>query len=197
MMKNSTDDIERQQLLKKFQFRGLHPNILLGTASDRYDGWTGQIYNGEKYKASITRRSKRVGGKSFVEKILPVESLEEYFAHFRVLEIDFTFYSPLLDNEYKPTNNFHILKRYRKYMREEDHVILKVPQVISAQKVHRDGKYIENESYLNADIFKKGFYEPAPCGQANTSPVSESAKSDRQIPFSFFCPIVGATISTC
>ena len=46
-------------------------------------------------------------------------------------------------------------------MKEKDRVVLKVPQIISAQKVRRGGKYVENETYLNAEIFSKGFYEPA------------------------------------
>lgn len=153
--------IDSQKLEEKFQFHRLHPMILLGTASDRYEGWTGQIYNREQYKKDITSRSKTVGGKSFVEKILPVESIEEYFVHFPVLEIDYTFYSTLLDNDGKPTRTFHVLSSYRKHMKENDHVILKVPQIISAQKVHHGGKYIKNESYLNAEIFKNRFYEPA------------------------------------
>lgn len=28
---------------EKYLFRDLHPNILIGTASDRYAGWIGQI----------------------------------------------------------------------------------------------------------------------------------------------------------
>jgi hypothetical protein len=55
----------------------------------------------------------RVSGKSFVEETMPVESVEEYFEHFRVLEIDYTFYSFLMDEDSKPTQNFHVLKRYR------------------------------------------------------------------------------------
>ncbi len=33
--------------------------------------------------------------------------------------------------------------------------------MLSAQKVRRGSKYIEDETYLNAEIFSKGFYEPA------------------------------------
>jgi hypothetical protein len=38
---------------------------------------------------------------------------------------------------------------------------LKVPQMITAQKFRRGSKYLENETYLNAEIFTKQFYEPA------------------------------------
>jgi uncharacterized protein YecE (DUF72 family) len=31
-------------------------------------------------------------GKTFIEEVLPVDSVQEYFEHFPVLEIDFTFY---------------------------------------------------------------------------------------------------------
>ena len=147
--------------IERFQFRDLGPNILLGTASDRYAGWIGQIYTKERYEGGISRRTKTVGGKSFVEKTMPVESVEEYFEHFPVLEIDYTFYSALLDEDGKPTRTFHVLKRYRQYMKANDRMILKVPQAISAQKIHRGGKYVENETYLNPEIFIKQFYEPA------------------------------------
>lgn len=148
-------------MINEFQFRDLGPNILLGTASDRYAGWIGQIHTKERYEGRISRRTNTVGGKSFVEETLPVESVEEYFEHFSVLEIDYTFYSPLLDKNGEPTRIFHVLKRYRQYMKQNDRVVLKVPQLISAQKVLRRAKYVENETYLNAEIFRRQFYEPA------------------------------------
>ena len=88
--------------LKSFHFRGLHPHIFIGTASDRYAGWIGQIYSAEKYRGRITRRSHRVGGKVFREEVLPVDSVREYFEHFSVLELDYTFYRPLLTPEENP-----------------------------------------------------------------------------------------------
>ena len=75
--------------------------------------WIGQICTGERYQGRINRRTNTVGVKSFVEETLPVESVEKYFEHFPVLEIDYTFYSPLLDKDGKPTNNFHVLRNYR------------------------------------------------------------------------------------
>ena len=77
--------------LDHFQFRDLHPNVFLGTASDRYKGWIGQIYSSGLYADRINRRSKKLGTRTFVEEVLPVESVEEYFRHFRTLELDFTF----------------------------------------------------------------------------------------------------------
>jgi uncharacterized protein YecE (DUF72 family) len=144
-----------------FRFRDLHPKISIGTASDRYAGWIGQVYTRERYASRISRRSNKVGGQTFVEEVLPVESVEEYFEHFPVLEIDFTFYAPLLDEDRKPTQNYHGLRRYRKYSDESGRLILKVPQLISAQKLRRAGRYVENESYLNVEMFVSRFYEPA------------------------------------
>ena len=160
-MNMANNKVKNKRRIDRFLFRNLAPNILLGTASDRYAGWIDQIYTKERYEGRISRRTKSVGGKTFVEKTLPIESVEEYFEHFPVLEIDYTFYSPLLDEDGKPTRTFHVLKRYRQYMKENDRVILKVPQAISAQKIYRGGKYVENKTYLNPEIFIKQFYEPA------------------------------------
>jgi len=147
--------------LEYFQFRDLHPDVFMGTASDRYAGWIGQIYSRQRYEGNINRRSKMVGGKSFVEEVLPVESVEEYFSHFRVLELDFTFYRPLLDREGKATPNLHTLRAYTKYLNKEDRLILKVPQTVFAKKLRRKGAYAENKEYLNPNIFIRQFYEPA------------------------------------
>ncbi|MEJ2587418.1 MAG: DUF72 domain-containing protein [Deltaproteobacteria bacterium] len=146
--------------IKEFQFRNLDPHVLLGTASDRYAGWIGQIYTKSRYEGRINRRTKTVGGKSFVEETLPVESVEEYFHHFAVLEIDYTFYSPLLDAKGEPTRIFHVLNRYRQYMDENDRVILKVPQAVSARKIRRGKNYVQNDTYLHTEFFFKQFYAP-------------------------------------
>lgn len=125
--------------LEKFRFRGLHPRVFIGTTTDRYAGWIGQIYSKERYQARISRRTHTVGGKSFVEEVLPIDSVGEYFEHFPVLEIDFTFYRPLLEKDGRPTQNYHVLREYRKYLGEEDQLVLKVPQLIFAQKLRRGG----------------------------------------------------------
>jgi len=147
--------------LDSFHFRGLHPKIYLGTASDRYAGWIGQIYSNDRYSDRITSRKKTVGGRPFVEEILPVDSVEEYFQHFRVLELDFTFYRLLLEENGQPTPNYHVLQKYRQHITEQDDLIVKVPQAICAQKLWRQGRYIENDTYLDAKIFMCQFYEPA------------------------------------
>jgi len=65
--------------------------VLLATTTDRYAGWIGQIYSKGRYEQRISRRTHRVGGEKYVEEILPIDSVAEYFKHFPVLEIDYTF----------------------------------------------------------------------------------------------------------
>jgi uncharacterized protein YecE (DUF72 family) len=147
--------------LKKFKFHGLHPGISIGMASDRYAGWIGQIYSKEHYEGKITHRTHKIGEKSFTEEVLPVESVEEYFEHFPILEIDYTFYRPLLDKTGKPTPNYFTLKQYQQYLKKDDQLILKVPQLIFARRIRQAGKFIGNEAYLNPEIFTNQFYKPA------------------------------------
>ena len=161
MNENSEKISGRNQKIERFEFRDLAPNVLLGTASDRYAGWIGQVYTGERYAGRISSRTKTVRKKSFTEKTLPVDSVEEYFDHFPVLEIDYTFYAPLLDKNGAPTRTFHVLQRYGEHIKENDRVIVKIPQIISARKFWRGAQYIENEAYLSAEIFNRQFYEPA------------------------------------
>lgn len=145
----------------KFEFRGLHPKVRPGTASDRYSGWIGQIYTADRYTGRITKRSHTVGGKSFVENVLPVDSVGEYFEHFRVLEIDYTFYHPLLGEDGQISRSHKTLEAYRNHMGKGDLLILKAPQIVFARKVRRGGVLVENEAYLNPETFTRRFYEPA------------------------------------
>jgi uncharacterized protein YecE (DUF72 family) len=147
--------------LSEFRFRNLHPRLFLGTMSDRYAGWLGQVYSEEKYSGRLTRRGKQLGGRAYTEEVLPVESVNEYFLHFPALEIDFTFYRPLLDHNGNPTPNYHVLRQYRRYMGEDDRVFLKVPQAVCARMVRRSGTYVANKSYLDAALFTEGFFTPA------------------------------------
>ena len=144
-----------------FLFRSLHPGVRLGTASDRYSGWTGQIYSDSLYEGRITSRRKTVGGRPFTEKVLPVDSVREYFEHFAILEIDATFYQSLIDREGKLTRNYHLLSAYREFLQEDDMILLKVPQSVFAPKVPARGKYVDNPEYLDAEAFTSRFYEPA------------------------------------
>jgi len=122
---------------KNFQFRDLRQNLFIGTASDRYAGWIGQIYSKGRYEKGITRRSHKVGDQTFNEATLPVESVTEYFEHFPLLEIDYTFYRLSLEKDGKPTQNFHVLKSYRQHMKDGDFVLLKAPQIVIARKLRR------------------------------------------------------------
>jgi uncharacterized protein YecE (DUF72 family) len=133
----------------------------MGTASDRYAGWIGQIYSKEKYAQRISRRPKTIKGKTFREETLAVDSLEEYFQHFSILEVDYTFYRLLLDDQGKPTQNFFLLQKYGSYLKENDFLFLKVPQVITARRIHRGPRYESNDSYLNSAVFTDQFYRPA------------------------------------
>jgi uncharacterized protein YecE (DUF72 family) len=133
----------------------------MGTASDRYAGWVGQIYSAEGYYGRIGQRTKVVGEQTFTEKVLPVDSVVEFFEHFPVLEIDFTFYRPLLDKDGQTTQNFRVLKAYQRHLQHGDSLLLKVPQVITAPKLRRGGTYQDNPDYLDADAFTQQFYEPA------------------------------------
>jgi uncharacterized protein YecE (DUF72 family) len=153
--------VREQANPETFHFRNLHPSVLIGTASDRYAGWIGQIYSEERYRRAISVRPKVVGGQSLEERVLPVESVEEYFEHFSVLELDFTFYSLLLDADLRPTQNYHVLRTYQRHVREDDSLILKVPQAVFAQRLWRGGKFTQNPDYLNPDIFNRQFHKPA------------------------------------
>ena len=88
----------------------------MGTCSDRYSGWIGQIYSAEKYKGRIKSRSNKMGERAFKEEVLPVDSVREYFEHFRVLELDYTFYGLLLDEKGQPTRIYHTLESYREHI---------------------------------------------------------------------------------
>lgn len=147
--------------IEKFNFCRLHPQIRLGTASDRYAGWLGQIYTEDRYQDHIRQRTKVVRKHTFIEEVIPVESVAEYFEHFPVLEIDFTFYRPLLDQSGKPTQAFQTLKAYQRHLQDGDTLLLKVPRVITAPKLRRGGQYQDNPSYLDAKVFTRQFYQPA------------------------------------
>ncbi len=147
--------------VESFYFRDIHERVFLGTASDRYAGWIGQIYSPHLYEGKITRRTKRLKGAKLVEEVLPVESIREYFEHFKILELDFTFYSLLLDDEGKSTRVFRTLIEYQKNMNGKGQLILKVPQIVFARKLMRKGYFIDNERYLDTETFVEKFYEPA------------------------------------
>ena len=144
-----------------FRFRDLHPQLAIGSATDRYAGWLGQIYSRERWAGRLARRTHEVGGRSFLEEVLPVESVEEYFEHFGVLELDATYYRPLLDERLHPTETFHLLRTYAGHLKEGDRIILKAPQAVVAPRLRRGGGVAANPDYLDADVFTHRFYAPA------------------------------------
>jgi uncharacterized protein YecE (DUF72 family) len=157
------------------------------TASDRYAGWIGQIYSAARFGGRITRRAKTVGGKRFVEGVLPVECVEEYFEHFRVLELDYTFYRPLLDADGEPTTNYRALRTHGQHLHPGDRVILKVPQAVFARKIRSGRSFAPNPSYLDAGVFERQFYRPAVelLGTALAGMIFEQEyqrKAERQVP---------------
>jgi hypothetical protein len=153
-----TESIEK---IETFRFGDIHPNVFMGTASDRYAGWIGQIYSENRYLGKISSRTKSIGKNTFTEHVLPVESVVEFFDHFAVLEIDFTFYSLLLDKDLNPTPNYHVLRTYAQYLEKENRLILKVPQVVFARKIWKDSSFGDNPYYLKEELFTRHFYEPA------------------------------------
>jgi uncharacterized protein YecE (DUF72 family) len=146
---------------EEFNFRDLHPNVFMGTASDRYAGWVGQVYSRDRYQDKISIRTKKVGGRTFQENVLPVESVEEYFQHFSILELDFTFYQILLDENLQESQSYHVLQQYKNHLRRGGQLILKSPQRIFARRLWVGGNFEENPDYLNTEAFIRRFYEPA------------------------------------
>jgi uncharacterized protein YecE (DUF72 family) len=153
--------IKEKTDLNRYRFRELHPNISIGMASDRYAGWIGQVYSEGRYTKEIKQRTHKIKEKAYTEEVLPVESVEEYFEHFPFLEIDYTFYRLLLDKNGKPTPNYFTLKEYQQYLKKDDSLVLKVPQLIFARRIRQGGRFVENEAYLNPQIFTSQFYKPA------------------------------------
>lgn len=147
--------------MENFIFRDLHPHVFVGTASDRYAGWLGQVYSAERFGDRVSERVKTIGGKAVKERVLPVECVEEYFQHFSVLELDFTFYAPLLEKDMGPGKNYHLLQRYRECAGRDGRFILKVPQVVFAQRLWKGTGFLANPDYLNPEVFARRFYEPA------------------------------------
>lgn len=145
----------------RFVFRDLHPQLLLGTASDRYSGWIGQIYTASRYEGRMSQRVQKVGSESFTSAVLPIDSVREYFEHFSALELDFTFYSLLLSPEGLPTESHRTLARYAEHLLPGARVLLKVPQKICAYRFWTGKNASENPSFLDPGLFRKAFYEPA------------------------------------
>lgn len=144
-----------------FVFRDLHPRVLVGTASDRYSGWIGQIYTPSRYENRMEQRVQKVGSRTFTSLVLPVDSVQEYFEHFPALELDFTFYSLLLSPDGKPSDSYRTLERYAEHLPPVARVLLKVPQKVCAWRLWTGTQALSNPSFLDPDLFREAFYEPA------------------------------------
>ena len=155
---------EARSKAAEFDFRNFSDAIRFGTASDRYAGWIGQIYP-ESYRSELSTRSRKLGGKKYQENTLPIRSVADYFDHFEILEIDFTYYRPLLNPDLTPSSNSFVLEQYASAAPDEARFLLKAPQQFFTRTLRRsrDGEttYVENEDFLNASAYIKQFIEPA------------------------------------
>jgi uncharacterized protein YecE (DUF72 family) len=150
----------RRTAVDRYEFHGVHPNVRFGTASDRYAGWLGQIYPEDQYDDRISTRKRTLQGQSFEERRVPIESVRAYFEHFGVLELDFTFYRPLLENG-DPSSNYFVLSNYLDHAPDDAAFLLKAPQQFFARTLRRKGEYVDNPTFLDAEGYISTFHEPA------------------------------------
>lgn len=154
----------RRERADAFLFRDLHPGVRFGSASDRYAGWIGQIYPRD-LEDRVSSRRRKLGGKTYEERTVPVDSVEAYFEHFEVLEIDFTFYRSLIDPDGSPTTNFFALERYAECAPAHARFLLKAPQAYFARKIRRSSNgrpsYVTNPDFLAVEAYLASFHRPA------------------------------------
>ena len=148
-----------------YRFHDVHPHVRFGTASDRYAAWLGQIYPEDQYAGRIKTRKRKLGQETFEERTLPIESVQDYFDHFGVLELDFTFYRPLRNPDGTPSNNLFVLQQYADYAPDAAVFLLKVPQQFFARKLRRSQggqvSYEDNPDFLDVEAYVAQFHEPA------------------------------------
>lgn len=152
---------DRRWAVDAYDFRDVHPNVRFGTASDRYGGWIGQIYPADGYADRVTTRSRKLQGQTFEERRVPIASVREYFRHFDVLELDFTFYRPLLEEDDEPSSNYFVLSNYADHAPDGASFLLKAPQTFFARSVRRNGEFVDNPSFLDAEGYVETFHKPA------------------------------------
>ena len=157
-------EAEARALIEEYKFRDLSPVVRFGTASDRYAGWIGQIYP-EHYEQEVSSRSRKLGGDTYKERTVPIHSVVDYFDHFGVLELDFTYYRSLLDPDGEPTNNYFVLEQYASLAPDNAQFFLKAPQSCFTRTLRRsrggEVTYEENPEFLNASFYNARFLEPA------------------------------------
>ena len=145
----------------RYEFHEVHPHVRFGTASDRYAGWIGQIYPEDEYATKISSRNRKLGGQQYEERRVPVNSVRDYFRHFGCLEIDFTFYRPLIEAGGEPSNTYGVLKNYLAHAPDDAAFFLKAPQIYFARSLRRGGQFVDNEDFLDLDAYLRTFHEPA------------------------------------
>ena len=164
-MSGSRSVEERRAEVERYDFRRVHPLVHVGSASDRYAAWIDQVYPRDVWAGEVQTRRKTVGGESFEERLLPVASVEDYFLHFGVLEIDFTYYRPLIEESGKPSTNLFTLERTVDASPANARFVLKAPQQFLARKLRRkvDGRwtYVDNPDVFDAQAFTQRFLIPA------------------------------------
>ncbi len=151
---------DRRAAADALEFSSIHPHARFGTASDRYGGWLGQIYPEEVYGDRISSRKRTLAGRSYEERRVPIESVRHYFQHFGVLEIDFTFYRPLVEPGGEPSSNYHVLSTYADHAPEDAAFLVKAPQMFFARSLRRSGEFIDNTDFLDRDAYLRTFHEP-------------------------------------
>ena len=159
-MASSLSIEERRRAADSFAFHDIHPHLRFGTASDRYGGWLGQIYPQDKYGDHVSARTRTLGGKKYEERRVPIESVVDYFAHFGVLEIDFTFYRPLREPDGEPSSNYRVLSTYADHAPDDAAFLVKAPQMFFARSLRRGGEFIDNTDFLDRDAYLHRFHEP-------------------------------------
>jgi len=150
----------RRAAADQYDFRGVHPHVRFGTASDRYAGWLGQIYPKDTYADRVSSRSRTLGGQTFQERRVPIASVRDYFEHFEVLELDFTFYRPLHENG-EPSPTSFVLSNYLDPAPDDAPFLLKAPQKYFARTLRRGGEYVDNPNFLDAEAYVDTFHDPA------------------------------------
>lgn len=163
MMNSSPDQTldDRRAEVDRYEFHHVHPHVRFGTASDRYAAWIGQIYPSERYANQISSRSRTLQGQSFKERRVPIASVRDYFEHFSVLELDFTFYRPLLEDDDEPSSNYFVLSNYADHAPENASFFVKAPRKYFARQLRRRGDFVENPDFLDAEAYLSTFHEPA------------------------------------
>jgi uncharacterized protein YecE (DUF72 family) len=156
---------ERRAEVARYDLRHLHPRVRVGTASDRFAGWMGQVYPRDVWAERVSTRSKKSGGETLEERLLPVASVEDFFLHFGVLELDFTFYRPLLEKDGRSSPALFTLQEYAEHAPANARFLLKAPQAFSARRVRRSAggqaQFVDNPDYLDAAAYTDRFLAPA------------------------------------